>query len=79
MKKIIALLATGLFVVSCGGFDTEAKVDEVLDIHDEVMPKMGEIMNLKRQIPTLAQEESDSTKINELNALAQELMMPMKA
>ena len=50
MKKIFALLVLVLSVASCGGFDTQAKVDEVLDIHDEVMPKMGELMNLKRKV-----------------------------
>jgi len=73
MKKIFALFAIALIVVSCGGFDTEAKIDEVLDIHDEVMPKMGEVMNLKRQVLAKAQEESDSTVVNELRALAKEL------
>lgn len=73
MKKVLSLLFILLVVVSCGGFDTKAKVDEVLDIHDEVMPKMGEVMNLKRKVLEKAQAESDSIKVNELRSLAKDL------
>ena len=73
MKKIFAILLLVLAVASCGGFDTEAKVDEVLDVHDEVMPKMGEVMNLKRKILDQAQSQTDSIAMNELRAIAKDL------
>ena len=73
MKKIFAILLLVLAVSSCGGFDTEAKVDEVLDVHDEVMPKMGEVMNLKRKILDQAQSQTDSIAMNELRAIAKDL------
>ena len=74
MKKIAAFLIIALVVSSCGnGFDTQAKVDEVLNVHDEVMPKMGELMNLKRQILAKAEGETDSIMVKDLRMLAQDL------
>jgi hypothetical protein len=51
MKKItsIALLA---FMMACNGSQNDLKKmeDEVMAIHDEVMPKMGDIMSMKEAL-----------------------------
>jgi hypothetical protein len=74
MKKIFAFGAVLLLFASCGvSFNTEAKIDEVLDIHDEVMPKIGEVMNLKKKVLEKAEIETDSIKVNELRDLAKQL------
>lgn len=73
MKKVFPLLLLIFVAVSCGGYDTQSKVDEVLSIHDEVMPKMGEVMNLKRQVLAEAQKVTDSAEVTDLRTLAKEL------
>jgi len=45
----------------------------VLDVHDEVMPKMGEVMNLKRKVLAKAQEETDTVAVRALRQLAKDL------
>lgn len=53
--------------------------DEVIAIHDEVMPYMGELKSLKKELEhksdSLAQQDSLNyqNKINELNELAKKL------
>ena len=85
MKKQFLSVFTLLFVVfSCGGsFDRQAEVDQILDLHDEVMPKIGEVMNLKKKALAKAAdlEAKDSTdvKINALRTLAEELENARKA
>jgi len=76
MKKVFALLLVALFTVSCGGgFDREAARDKVIDVHDEVMPKLDEVMNLKKQVLAKATEVSatESKTADELRDLAAEL------
>jgi len=73
MKKIFALAALLFLFAACSGFDTEAKKNEVLDIHDEVMPKIGQVMNLKKKVLEKAETEADSTKANDLRDLAKQL------
>lgn len=64
MKKSIIILAT-LFLSCNGGENQKLEIlqDEVMAIHDEVMPKMGEIMSLKEQLNT-SLAAIDSTKAN---------------
>lgn len=73
MKKILALFTLLFLATACGGYNTKAKVDEVFELHDEVMPKMGEVMNLKRRVLEQAQNETDSARVNELRDLAKRL------
>ena len=48
MKKAISLLVIVLFVFACAKKEDkfETLKTEVFAIHDEVMPKMGELMTL---------------------------------
>lgn len=73
MRRIFTLL-TVLAIVSCGAesFDIEAETDKVLDIHDEVMPKIGQVMNLKKEVLAKASEVSDEAA-DELRDLASDL------
>ena len=77
MKKISMLL---LFAtMACGGEKAthEAMKSSILEVHDEVMPKMGQLMKLKKQLLSKAGEiaENDTTdeRIPELRGLADEL------
>ena len=76
MKKIWVLVLMAA-LVACGGVDNEALKNKVLDTHDEVMPKMGQVMNLKKQVVAKAAElesaDSSNEKIAELRDLAGEL------
>ena len=74
MKNLLAFFLLSLAVFSCGeSYDTEAKVEAVFAVHDEVMPKMGEMMKLKKQLLDRASELNDSTAIEQLRVLAQDL------
>ena len=71
MKKLTFLffLSTTLLFVACGGKQGEdagsatkewsALQDEVMAIHDEVMPKMGAINKLSRELKTYLEEHPD--------------------
>ncbi|WP_339608636.1 hypothetical protein [uncultured Roseivirga sp.] len=52
MKKAISLLVIVLFVFACAKKEDkfETLKTEVFAIHDEVMPKMGELMTLKKKV-----------------------------
>ena len=73
MKNALILLVLSFLVVSCGGYDTKAKVDEIFEVHDEVMPMLGEVMVLKNRVLEKANSESDSLKVVALQELAQDL------
>lgn len=74
MKKLISFLFLTLVLVSCGGgYDTDGKVKAVFAVHDEVMPKMGEMMKLKKQLLDKTADLTDSTEIIQLRALAKDL------
>ena len=51
MKKLFSILTLILFITACGGnsFDADAEMNKILDVHDEVMPKIGEVMNMKKK------------------------------
>lgn len=52
MKNIFFLLMATVVLVSCGQDKTRVKAmeDEAIAIHDEVMPEMGTIIELKSQL-----------------------------
>ncbi|WP_109300366.1 hypothetical protein [Aquimarina sp. AU474] len=50
-----AIIATMLFFISCNQLSKEeqefdALMQQVIDVHDEVMPKMGEMSNLIKEL-----------------------------
>ena len=77
MKRIWVLLL--LAVMACGveKVDHEAMKNSVLDTHDEVMPKMGNLVKLKKQVlgkvGEIAAADSTDARIAELRDLANEL------
>ena len=76
MKKVYILAVLSLILWSCGGgYNPEVEKNKILNVHDEVMPKIGEVMNLKKKVldkaGTLSEEEASLAQ--ELRALAQEL------
>ena len=54
MKKTLLLIFSGMLLASCGEAPKPSKekihydesIDEILAVHDEVMPKMGELSSL---------------------------------
>ena len=74
MKKLTFLFAFTLLLSACGSsFDQQAAFDEVMDVHDAAMPKIGEVMNLKKQVLAKAESATDEAIKAELNTLAEEL------
>lgn len=78
MKKWLAILSVGLFMMACGdGVDREALRKQVMDVHDEVMPQWGGLGKLKSQVLKKAAdlEATDSTNIGvkELRDIAVDL------
>lgn len=76
MKRVYILAVISLMLWSCGGgYNPEVEKNKILDVHDEVMPKIGEVMNLKKKVldkvGTLSEEQTEMAQ--ELRALAKEL------
>ena len=75
------LIFCSLTLVSCGNKLEETNTAlraQIIGVHDEVMPKMGELMSLEKmalaQADSLSQHDSTaSTKIQELTQLAGQL------
>ena len=77
-----SLFAISFLTISCKGEkieDNQQLKDEVIAIHDEVMPLMGQLRSLRQEIldksATLEQEDSvlNAEKIAHLNGLAEQL------
>jgi len=70
----VFLIVSSILIVSCSEKQKEAKdelYDKVMAVHDEIMPKMGDIMKFKKQLQEKidalsAAEEVNSAKISEL-------------
>jgi len=62
MKKIMlmATIALTMFATSCNGKKESTQMKEVMAIHDEVMPKMGQLGKLVGELKGM---ENDSTEI----------------
>ena len=83
MKNFLICIALGLSLIfqSCGNSQVEDNKklrEEVIAVHDEVMPKMGQLKSLEKTSLQMAEDlasslEPDSAKILALNALAVEL------
>lgn len=68
MKKIFASILIFATVTACNKSEDKQKVmiDEVMAIHDEVMPKMDDIMTLKSSLDSAIKVSPDSVKAKEL-------------
>ncbi|MDX5339822.1 MAG: hypothetical protein LPK25_12385 [Cyclobacteriaceae bacterium] len=83
MKYFLICIALGFFLIfqSCGNSqENENKKfrEEIIAVHDEVMPKMGQLKSLEKSAIQQADElangsEPDSARIQALNQLATEL------
>ncbi len=74
MKKLSLLFVLAVLISSCGSsFDQQVAFDEVMDMHDAAMPKIGEVMSLKKQVEAKAQTETDAAAKAELEELSKEL------
>ena len=84
MKRVSLIFLSFLIFGSCNsGVDTQALRDEVLDIHDEVMPKIGEVMSLRKKVMTKSQELAltdnyDQNEVASLDSLANALEVANK-
>ena len=69
MKNIFFLFLATVLLVSCGQDKTRVKAmeDEAIAIHDEVMPEMGTIIELKSQLMA-RMSAIDTTQVDSLNA-----------
>ena len=66
MKQMISLLLICAFVFACSSKESDKQaqlLDKVMEVHDAVMPKMGDIMKYKTQL---------NSKIDELIAAGEE-------
>jgi flagellin-specific chaperone FliS len=64
MKNILAGLILVLFAVtSCSDSSKNPLYDEVMKIHDDVMPKVADISKLSRQLKKERKEIADSIKL----------------
>ncbi|MEQ8712157.1 MAG: hypothetical protein RIC80_04020 [Cyclobacteriaceae bacterium] len=82
LSKIFLLALVGLLIFSScsdgGQAEREALRDEVMAIHDEVMPKMGDFRKLQKRIESLsdslrAMESIDTNRLNDLAARGVEI------
>lgn len=83
MKYLLICFVFGFSLIfqSCGNSQEEANKklrEEVIAVHDEVMPKMGQLKSLEKNSLQMAEElangqEPDSAKIAALKSLAVEL------
>ncbi len=83
MKHTTSLfLIVMLLIASCGEQKKSAKdalYEKVMEVHDEIMPKMGDIMKYKKQLKekigmlTTESTEENADKIAELNKAINDL------
>lgn len=79
MKKIVLGLIT-MSVFACCNPVVEDKIDikvlekEVMEIHDEVMPRMSEVVFLTDAIDSVMKQEKDTIKLHELGLIRESLV-----
>jgi len=67
--KFLYSLIISLAIISCSSTSEKKKEDlpalkeEVMKVHDEVMPKMGPLMKAKKELLKKAETETDSLRI----------------
>jgi uncharacterized protein YoxC len=68
MKTILSLtLLTLVLMLSCEKKQKEAKdvlYDKVMEVHDEIMPKMGDIMKYKKQLKSKMDALAENAEVN---------------
>jgi len=72
MKRFFLVLLLPLALLACNS-ETENLRSEVMAIHDEVMPKMDDIMKEKSRLSALMSETEDSLKIIRIRTAMSEL------
>ena len=73
MKNFLVILIIGFALVSCGNKDQVGELKaEVMAIHDEVMPEMGNLRKVRKQLISLS-ETKDSKEAEELIQLADDI------
>jgi predicted nucleic acid-binding Zn-ribbon protein len=82
MKFILSFLIIVLFF-SCGAGlskeeknkkNIENKIMEVMEVHDSVMPKTGNIFKLKKKLSSIEKALNDSIQLKEIYSVKQELV-----
>lgn len=87
IKPVFTLFIFAFILASCGANKAEEQkkqqetlAKEVMDIHDEVMPKMGELVSLKKQVKQLVNtwtadslNTSNDAKVSEAGTLIEKL------
>ena len=65
--RVLPLFLMLLVVFACDSTDSfEEKKAEVFEIHDEVMPKMGELMSLKKKVLDKVNESENPDELRDL-------------
>ncbi len=74
LTDIISILAITLIFGACSGptqkTDVSSLKDEVMAVHDEVMPKMGELRKTEKALRSMAQEVDDSLTSSDITSAA---------
>lgn len=82
MKNIFSLIVLATLMASCTPSKKEVEekplMDQVMEVHDAVMPKMGSLMKVKKQLVAKA-DTADSVASEELKTLAQEIDLANEA
>lgn len=79
MKKSLLILLALAIISACQTSQKEKEekplMDQVMDVHDAVMPKMGALMKTSKELLAKAKEivPTDSAKAQELMFIAQEI------
>lgn len=82
-RKFLILLAIPILIIACNSDKKEqqALFEEVMLVHDEVMPKMGNLRALSTELSSLAELFEQDTllddrtqKVKEMRELAENLM-----
>jgi hypothetical protein len=76
--QTLVLLIFIPFLSACQGDDLQALKDEVIDIHDDVMPLMDPLYSQRMRISKMAEADTSRTELPELIReiqLAEEAMM----
>lgn len=67
-KSTVLVIICLAFMVSCGGVsEQEVLKDEVIKIHDEVMPKMGELKSEEKRLLDLAEQNLLEDSVNNID------------
>ena len=80
MMRYFVLCCQLIFIFSCNNSAVKENLnikeaeEEVMDIHDDVMPRMGEVVFLTETFDSMIKVEKDSTKRYELSLIHEALL-----